>query len=904
MAQNDRNSYDVSLTVLEKGTNEPIIMATCELSPAGIYAATDMNGKAVMKNVPQGEYTVKVSYVGFENLTTKILVNKNLSLTLRMTETSLKLKEVTVTAKQNVSGASTSSIIGRQAIDHLQANSLSDIMQLLPGQSIEQIDMTSRSNNFLQIRQIPGTYNSNNAFGSGLILDGVPMSSNGAMANGQFSSSAYTGADMRQVSADDIESVEVIRGIPSAEYGDLTSGLVVVHSKIGVTPWQLKSKINPNTMNYSLGKGLKLNSAGVLNFNLDYAQAWGDPRKKTNSYHRYTFTAGYGVDITKTWHTDTKFRFMQGREWAGEDPDNKVDGTYWKNTNTMFSLTHNGKISLNKKFSRTINYTLGLSRTYIDNVDSGSVSRGPILTARTTGYYSVPYATTSYLAKGITESRPGSLFAKINNNFFLRHGKAIQRFKMGLEYHYDWNNGKGYYNADEQHPYKQNNSSRPRAFTDIPGMHQFSAYLEDNFRLDVKEHSALKIQAGLRFQTMQPWAEERTFALSPRLNVSYDIGRWLTLRGGIGLNSKSPGLNYLYPDKKYMDVLSGSYTPQDNDLGKIWIYHTEVYDVKLSEGLKNATTTKIELGMDIKLPGKRRLGITAYQDRTPNGFGSVTDYLTYQMNYYTLGYGLTAQEGAATLFDENADPYTQRYMWYTSGMVGNTSKTLNRGIEFDFDLGQIKAINTSFYFSGAYQETKSWSSNAVTANPLSLSSKYTSYNTTPIKFVFPSELDIDSRYRNFINTLRIVTNIPKLRMVASFSGQVKWYYSSYSYIAGKDPVGWITPDLQYHAVSSDMLGGYVGEDGLYYASLENVPDDVEAYPMQHIDEVDNDPTKNPVTWFVSGRLTKEFGSMAGLSFYVNNMFFYEPYLKSSSTKTLSQRNTGNFSFGVELFFNF
>ncbi len=69
---------------------------------------------------------------------------------------------------------------------------------------------------------------------------------------------------------------EIIRGIPSAEYGDLTSGLVVVHSKIGQTPWQIKGKINPGTMNYSLGKGLRLNKdAGILNFNLDYAQAWG-----------------------------------------------------------------------------------------------------------------------------------------------------------------------------------------------------------------------------------------------------------------------------------------------------------------------------------------------------------------------------------------------------------------------------------------------------------------------------------------------------------------------------------------------------------------------------------------------------------------------------------------------------
>ena len=34
-----------------------------------------------------------------------------------------------------------------------------------------------------------------------------------------------SGVDMRSVSTDDIESVEVVRGIPSVEYGDLTSGM-------------------------------------------------------------------------------------------------------------------------------------------------------------------------------------------------------------------------------------------------------------------------------------------------------------------------------------------------------------------------------------------------------------------------------------------------------------------------------------------------------------------------------------------------------------------------------------------------------------------------------------------------------------------------------------------------------
>ena len=66
---------------------------------------------------------------------------------------------------------------------------------------------------------------------------------------------------------------------------------------------------------------------------------------------------------------------------------------------------------------------------------------------------------------------------------------------------------------------------------------------------------------------------------------------------------------------------------------------------------------------------------------------------------------------------------------------------------------------------------------------------------------------------------------------------------------------------------------------------------------------DNEPSKTPVTWNTSVRLTKELGKVGGLSFYVNNALFYEPYLEGNKTTTLTQRNTGTFSFGAELYLN-
>jgi len=888
-----KKTYNITLSVTDKDTKESVIMATVQLQPAGIMAVTDADGIAIIRNVEPGNYTLNISYVGYETKSINILVNKTLLMNCPLTPSTLALREVTVTAKQNASGAATSSIIGRQAIDHLQASSLADVMQLIPGQLMTNTDLTAQSN--LQIRTLSN--NNTAAFGSAVIVDGMPVSNNASVNAGAFSATSFTGTDLRNISADDVQEVEVIRGIPSAEYGDLTSGLMVVKSKIGVTPWQVKGKINPGMMNYSLGKGLRMNKYGVLNFNLDYAQAWGDPRMKTKSFDRYTMSIGYGLDINKDWHTDTKLRYVYAKDWNGNDPDAIQDGTESKNVNKTMTLTHNGRINIDKLFSRNLNYTIGLTLTGIDNDNTKYVptTNGVvhIITARKTGYYSIPWLNRSYLATGYTESRPGNLYAKVNNSFFIKTKRTNHRFKMGIDYHYDWNSGKGYYNADENLPLKPNQDGRPRAFSDIPGLHQIAAYLEDNFTWEYAQRRFLRIVAGARFQTMQPFSDVSTTALSPRLNMSFDVTKWLTIRGGIGLNSKAPGLNYLYPDNAYNDHIAMAYYAGGNtdpqQAGSMVVSHTYVQPVEFSRGLKNATTTKIEAGADIKLPGGRKLSITAYQDRTPNGFSSAIQYVTYQ----------SLQYADPTAYQSGIANDVPSIFWTTNGQVSNDNVLQNRGIEFDFDLGRIKPLNTNIYFSGAWQESKSWSEGLNTANPQDLPADYKSRSTTPYKLVYPSGVDY-SRSRRFVNTIRLVTNIPQLRMVASFTGQVIWHSSSYSYNADKDPYAFITTDLQWHNISSDQLGGYLDINGNWSATQ---PASGISLEKQLIRPNENDVVKEPITWNLSARLTKEFGKFAGLSFYANNVLYYEPFMTTNTSGTLNQRNTSSYSFGVELFFN-
>ena len=914
-----KSGHNIDLSLHERGSKEAVIMATVKLVPSDLMAVTDMNGRATLRNVPDGDYQLLITYVGYEPIRTSVKVTKDLNLRFQMQPQSLALKGVTVTARQGVSGSSTSSVIGRQAIDHLQATSLADVMQLIPGQLMGNNDMMSPSN--LQIRQLVN--NSTSSFGASIVVDGVPMSNNGALSQGTFSSTAFTGTDLRQISADDIDEVEVVRGIPSAEYGDLTSGLVVVHSKVGVTPWQVKAKINPTIMNYSVGKGENLGKAGIINGSLDYAQAWGDPRWKTRSYHRYTANLGWGYDISSRWHVNTKLRYMQAKDWSGSDPDVAADGTYTENKNQTFSLTHNGRLQLEKRFSRTLSYTVGLSLTQTDNHNTAFAGSGlqPILTARESGYYVVPFETRSYLASGVTESRPGSVYAKVGNQFFFKSGKLRQTFKMGADYRYDWNSGRGYYNEDERHPLRPNGDGRPRAFSDVPGLHQMAAFVEDQLTWNLNKVNRLRATAGVRFTALQPFGDVATTALSPRLNVSFSLTKWLDLRGGIGMNSKTPGLNYLYPDRKYADLEAANYMPTGDPAAQLLAYRTQVYEVAYSKNMKNATTTKVELGIDLKLPSGKKLSLLAYHDKTPNGFGPVTDYLTYTSSYFTPEQGLVVTAGQPTALDLNHPARTNVY-YMTTGQIGNTNNTVNRGIEADLDFGMVKPLRTQFILSGAWQETKSWNTdmNSSSVGSSFLPSSYTSansldlkYGLTPFKVVYPSGEDY-SEYRRLVTHLRTVTHIPELRMVASLTVQAIWHDWNKSYVASKDPIAWIDDQLVRHTLTPGMLSGFIVFDD-HYSNLNgqwtnnahysgSQPDGQSSVKLQDllVRPNDQEPSKNPVTWNIQARLTKELGKVGGLSFYVNNALYYEPFMTGNKTTTLTQRNEG-FSFGAELYLN-
>jgi len=894
-----RESFTVRITVTDSISKETIIGAPCQIKSLGIYAVTNINGVATFVNVPKGIATVDISCLSYESVAKNVNVIDNLNLSVRLIETSLQLKEVSVVAKRSAAGASTASKIGRQAIDHLQATNLGDIMQLLPGAVMQTPDLTVA--NSLQIRSASNATDKNNSFGASIIVDGVPVSNNAnieSALNGN-NNTAGKGVDLRQISADNIESVEVIRGIPSAEYGDLTSGAVIVKSKSGKTPLEIRTKVNPTTINTSFGKGFALGKkAGFLNTNFDYVQAWSDPRKKVESFDRYSLSLNYGNTFFSKWRTNTKVSFSGLVDWAGRDPDAVADGLGSNQTNNSLRISHDGKIAINLPLMRTLSYVIGFSNLQSESRSTAKVesSKGflPILTAMQTGYYDVPFDTVSYFASGGVKSNPQDLFIKVTNSFgFNILEKWIHQIGMGVEYRYEQNKAQGYYNDDETNPLKPTSNGRPRPYYDIPPISQFSAYIENKMNWKTFGMKT-NLTAGLRFNMLQPGKTEQVSALSPRINASISLSKYIDIRAGFGQSAKTPGLTHLYPDKKYNDRIVASTVASSNPAERAAFYHTMVYNVEPSVGLKNAVSTKYELGIDIKLPNDRNVSIIGYQDITPNGFGNYSQYFTYLAEVYSIGNGLKANPGSKPTIDNSTSPLRVDTVYQTKGMFGNTQWAQNRGIEIDADLGKIESWKTSLYFSAAYVESSYKTSGTINASPKTFGGNYVDAQTPPFLYKYESGLEKNIN-RTFNSTFRAVTYIPALRMVLSNAIYVTWYTYTFASNQIQYPIGYIY---------ANQMGG-VDEIEITDAMRANPNYSFKGYLLSEgaINNSDKQPVINSTPiWNISTRLTKEISKMAGFSFYVNNTLFYEPWVASSITNTLTQRNLDKFSFGMELFF--
>lgn len=881
----DSGTYTIKAVILDK-TGEPLSGATMQLVQSGLWGISGKDGEVEIRNVPRLPVAYKVSMLGYKDVEGEICLDGKDNVRILMEEESLSMREVVVVAQAGQGGESTTSIIGRQALDHLQATSLKDILQLLPGGvSMKNPSLTSPGQ--FKVRTLASDDNA--TFGAAIIINGMPVSTNANMNTGlglSSISSGNSGADLRSIATDDIESVEIIRGVASAEYGDVSSGVMIVNKRIGVSDLNMKARIMPGIMQLHAGKGFDIKSAGSLNISADYARGTSDPRFLTDKYNRGLLSLAHRKTLLdKTWTLTTNIDLSYTGEWKGADPDEPEAMKKFFSSRDAFSLrlSHNGMLKLDKALARTLKYdvALSLSSDRIFNDRLVSVGSGAILDATKDGMYEgTPYPS-SYETLSGTKSNPVMYWAKFSDLFYLNVGNMSNRFNVGTEWKIEGNRGIGQY--DKTQKFKAFAQDRIRRFCDIPYMNQISAYVEDNVVLTFSERRYPNItgQVGVRWTVVQPWRNERMMALSPRLNIAVNPERYLSLRLGYGISEKVPSLQDLYPSPDYYDFYNMSVSDGQKSY---YLYSTRVFDNK-PVSIKTMRGTKYELGFDVRLDNGMSFSVVGYHEKVSRGFGpDNSEWKTLVFDVWNAAD--VTFTGQKPIYDQQ-NPSRRDTVLYNLIRPGNPKSRRNRGIEFDFNFGKINATNTSFYLSGAWSETRSSSSNLGYKLPVGEARNY-----GPVYVVYPESSYSFSESRRFSATLRVVQHIPAIRFIVSASAQCILYEYDHEVSSGTRPLGYIYGS-EYIKFTEDQLDdiefnfhGYMLKDQIFDTRISNVP------------------VTWPAIWCLDMRVTKEIGDKAGFSFYANNVLFSQPWQSNSVSVSKVERNGGLFSYGLEIFLNF
>ena len=180
-AQKPANSNYASLkgVVTEKGSpSKPVEFAVIQVLPQGSASGTNTEGAFNFERLTPGKVNVKIQSLGMEVIDTMLILvaGKVSDVRFHMNVSTFKLNEVVVVAKESKAGQATASNISRQAMDHVQASSLTDLLQLLPGGQIANPSLSTAKT--FSIRNIGTGASDMNALGTAIYVDGSPLSNN------------------------------------------------------------------------------------------------------------------------------------------------------------------------------------------------------------------------------------------------------------------------------------------------------------------------------------------------------------------------------------------------------------------------------------------------------------------------------------------------------------------------------------------------------------------------------------------------------------------------------------------------------------------------------------------------------------------------------------------------------
>lgn len=863
--------------------------AIVQLEPAGKNKITNAEGKFFFKNVA-GDMPTRliVSFIGHKTLDTLFRAHGLPEyIELKLLKRSLDLQEVIVTAQENRSGLATSSIIERSAIEHVQPSSLRDVLQLIPGQLAINPSLSGPQQILLRQISLNSASNSVAQMGTAVIMDGSPLSNDANLqynvnilnsspdASPPFQSVANQGFDLRQIPADQIESVEVLRGVPSARHGNFTNGAIVVNTRVGAFSPNARIRANPTILQASAGAGFAYGDHQAFSFELDFADAKPDPRDVLNQFTRLTTNLAHRFALPNQSLTVTnRLGISSNRATRRQDPESDPAQRSWESQDIALRFNHNLRWQPQDFFFDLLeaNFSVHYShqRSNFQEFITTNVGPRPIFMNDTTAV--VPYGTARYYNTTSISGNPINGYGRLEGAKSLRLLGVEHKLINGMEYRLDVNRGEGR-QFDLLTPPRQNYSAgdRPRTFDDIPTLNQLSWYTENRFTLSVK-NLHWHWQIGIRHDRAFLSGPEQRLVSSdwlPRINTSLNIMPNLSIRAGYGLASKVPGLRYLSPGPRFIDLINFNYyAPEPAE--RLLIVTTRKIDINTAN-LTSFRSRKFEGGIEGSV-GKADFVITYFNEITRGGPGFIREpYMAARGLYETV----STPKGAPPIVTEQPARYDTLFLAYDRPV--NNRDIINTGIEYTVNLPELKILRTSVNITGGVVRTKAFT-NGDEANPNFI---FQQINAEFIPFYQAGQ---GNQAFQFNSSLRFIQRIPEAGLVISTLVQTLWVQRDK--MTGYSPYPTALLNRKGEVTSLDPLTAASAENEIYWNKISDI---------QLLEE------NRPPLWLFNLRVNKEFNKGRGFAFYVNNFMNHRPLYLNSRSNTYSQRNIQLF-FGAEIFY--
>lgn len=903
-AQQNRALFSISGKVVDAKTGEPVIGAAVNVEDTGIWAISDENGTFFLPDIRPGDYAVQFSCLGFVDKRLSFVVKKDIpNLTIKLDQNTLALNSVVVTAERDKEGMNTSLKFGANALNHLQMSNVTDISSLLPGGKTVNPDLTT--DNAVSLRS-GGLAAGNAAFGTALEVDGVRVGNNAS-----FGSMSGTGT--RNISTENVQSIEVITGVPSAEYGDLNSGMVRINTRKGLTPWNVTFAVNPRTYQASASKGIDLmKNRGVLNVSAEWTRA---TKKLSSPYTSYT-RRGFSASYSNTFKNVLKFEIGATGNIGGMNTKNDPDaykGTWSKvrdnvlRANTSMTWLLRKSWITNLKLDASVNYNDNRSQ---DHAYGSSASMLPAVHSELAGYYLADRLPVSYFSDKVIDSKELDYAASLKYEWFKKSGKRLSKLKAGVQWKANGNVGEGEYYKD---PSVAANGYRPRPYSQYPFMHNVAAYIEEDFTFPIGKTS-LQISAGLRLENLfvKDTDYKNVSSLSPRFNAKWKISDNLSIRGGWGVSEKLPSFYILYPVQKYRDIQTFGFSHGDSSS---YVYYTQPYKMLFNENLKWQKNYNAEFGIEAYFL-RTSVSLVGFFNKTKNPYTYQNIYTPFSYNIMSVPSGYTvpdnpeirvdSQTGQVYMRGSNEEFWTPMATkvtdktFFESQMPGNGDDIYRTGAELIVDFPEIAPIRTKFRLDANYSythyidNTLNWTYRTGWSHT-SLSNR--SYQYVGIYANGGESGTFNGKESHSLNAnLTAITHIPEARIVITcrlemsllsrFRNLSRYQGKEYAYNVNADGV--------------ESIGGSIYDSNNYTAIRPVKYMDENGDVHDFTDKEASDPafanliikSGNAYTFSQDGygaylsanlSVTKEIGDHVSLSFFANNFTNSRMYVTSKAT---------------------